>query len=320
MSINHEKHPAYCPICDAKLVASGNPYDVNQLFALWEPIKFRKETIEEHKKQSEYTEQYQCPECKLTVFLPQIIGTSNFYLDLLKHESNYYYSTDKWDFNEALKDVKIGDSLVEIGCGPGNFLEKVKPFVFEAFGIEYNERALKIARDKGLNVIAVNDKDFKKKKGSFDLAYSFHVLEHVQSPIVFLQEMFAWVKPGGKIGISVPNMDGPVKYINPCVSNMPPHHATRWRYETFEALADRFGFHIERVAYEPLAVSNHYYYSHYGVNHWFPNNNLFNRTLRFVTLRVFNVFFRCLSALKLKTVPRFRGLSIYVLLSKQADK
>jgi len=45
------------------------------------------------------------------------------------------------------------------------------------------------------------------------------------------------VKPGGLICISVPDQDGPIRFIEPCIMNMPPHHATRWRRPSFEALA-----------------------------------------------------------------------------------
>jgi len=42
------------------------------------------------------------------------IGTSNFYVDLLRHEDVYAYSQEKWDFGEALKDVKGYRAAIEM--------------------------------------------------------------------------------------------------------------------------------------------------------------------------------------------------------------
>ena len=69
-----------CPICDTALLDSGIAYTLNELFELWKPVKSSPETIEEHTRQSDHTRLYACPDCGLDIFLPQIIGTSKFYL------------------------------------------------------------------------------------------------------------------------------------------------------------------------------------------------------------------------------------------------
>ncbi len=311
-----EKKRELCPICKTELKISDNIYPLNELFKLWAPVQFSKKTIEEHRLQSEYTQMYSCPECKLEIFLPQIIGTSNFYLELQKTSSGSYYVDEKWEFDEALKDVKKSDSIIEIGCGPGNFLSKVKPYVAYACGTEYNEYAITIARSKGLKVFGIPDVNALQKKGQFDAAFSFHVLEHVSDPVRFLLEMISCVKPNGKIGISVPNMDGPVRYMNPCISNMPPHHATRWKLQTFQVLAERLGLTIERVAFEPLSMKNHSYYSVYWVNHALPGNSFIIRLIRGFMRKALYMFFVMLSTLGKHSVACLRGQSIYVCLSK----
>ncbi len=310
-------HNIHCPICDSALISAGPTYGLEQLFKLWEPVKFNTETIEEHRIQSDHTQMYSCPECKLDIFLPQIIGTSSFFMDLLKHESCYFYSREKWDFVEASQDAKKCASIIELGCGPGNFLEKMRPYVAEVYGTEYNPRALKIARDKGLNVFDVDDIDALTMKGRFDGAFSFHVLEHVSDPVFFIQEMLSWVKPNGKIGISVPNMEGPIKYIDPCISNMPPHHATRWQLTTFQKLAERLGLNIERVAFEPLSEGSHSYYSVYWVKKILPSNFFIVKLLRYIIRRSFSLLFAVLSVFNKKEIYFLKGQSIYVLLSRK---
>lgn len=305
-----------CPVCANALIPSGRKYFLEELFDLWKPVEFTSETIAEHKRQSEYTQLYICPACKLEIFLPQIIGSSGFYVDLLRHQNVYAYSHEKWDFVEALKDAIGCSTAIEIGCGPGNFLEQLALIVKNIYGTEYNEHALGVARSKGFEVHGIDDKQEDKLRGKCDIAFSFHVLEHVPDPVQFIQEMFSWVGDVGKIGLSVPDMDGPVKFINPCVSNMPPHHATRWKLKTFEVLAEKYGYKIDRVAYEPLVLKQHSYYSTFWVGEIFPGDTLIMRATRFIVMRFLLVFFKVSTLLGIEYISWLRGQSIYVLLSK----
>lgn len=308
-----------CPICKTTLVSSGRTFFLDELLAMWKPVEFAHVTVEELKTQSNYTQLHICPTCKLGIFLPQIIGTPNFYVELQGETSDAYYVDEKWDFDTALNDAKTAKAVIEIGCGPGVFLDRASHYVNQAIGIEYNVHALKMARKKGLSVFNVED-DLSKLKGQFDIAFSFHVLEHVSDPVAFIQAMLSWVKPNGKIGISVPNMDGPIKYINPCVSNMPPHHATRWTLETFQALADRLGLKIERVEFEPLIVRDYYYYSTYAIDYWFPAKYWPKRLvlrLQHTANYLFGLLFKILNKFNKKEFGLLKGQSIYVLLSKQ---
>jgi SAM-dependent methyltransferase len=265
---------------------------------------------------------YICPKCKLGIYFPQIIGSPGFYIELQKETSDSYYVDEKWDFKEALNDVKAAKKIIEIGCGPGVFLKNTAQYVDQAVGVEYNKLALEIARNKGLSVFNLED-DLADLKGQFDAAFSFHVLEHVSDPVVFIQEMLAWVKPGGKIGISVPNMDGPVKYINPCVSNMPPHHATLWKLKTFQALAAKLDLEIERVAYEPLVARDYYYYSSFWLRQSFLVKLIparFLPLLQETTSKLFNLLFVLLAKFNKEEFGLLNGQSIYVLMSKPENR
>ena len=277
-----------CPICAGTLTCSGRAYSLDELLALWKPATFSNETIDEHKKQSGSTQLYICPGCQFEIFLPQIIGSPNFYVELHNATSGSYYVDDKWDFQEALLDAQLAKSIVEIGCGPGMFLEKAQRTVGQVVGI----------------------------------AFSFHVLEHVSDPVAFVQLMLAWVKPGGKVGISVPNMDGPIKYIDPCVSNMPPHHATRWTLKTFLALSVKLGLKVERFSFEPLAECDHYYYSNYAVKHWLSKirPKRLMHIAQALPAHYIESIFRMLAAVDKRTFRGLKGQSIYVVLSKPESR
>jgi SAM-dependent methyltransferase len=308
-----------CPVCSDQLIQSGGQYSIDELFALWFPIQFSAQTIKDHRRQSPSTALYACNKCRLEIFLPPIIGTPEFYIEGYnlagaQGESAFGYSDDKWDFHEALKDVENDHSVIEMGCGPGNFLLKLRSHVSQVAGAEYNKAAIDQAQTKGLRVLPF-DEPFVSCKAEFDRVFAFHVLEHVEAPLEFLTRLRTLLKPGGKMGISVPNQGGPIAYIHPCIHNMPPHHATRWRLRTFETAAEQLGMRIERFSYEPLLLENHSYYSRYWVQKRFGGPGLWRRSFCWALSRGLQVFFTLLKGCGLTYFRPLRGLSIYVLLA-----
>lgn len=309
-----------CPVCSASLRSSGESYSVDQLFGMWEPTQFSEATIRDHRQQSELTELYSCPRCKLEIFLPQIIATPQFYveaynLDGSQTGSDLSYSETKWDFDVALDDAQGLHSVLEIGCGPGYFLDRVSRVTDDVMGVEYNAKALDTARRKGYSVLdslSVPD----RSKGSFDAAFSFHVLEHVRDPLDFLRNAAAWVKPGGLVGISLPNRAGPIRFIEPCVQDMPPHHATRWQGKTLEFLAERLGWSVHRMEFEPLTDANWYYYGTYLGPYLFPAqtplHSLGRRMCAQVLPMAFRGMFQALHLVGRASTRLLKGQAMYV--------
>jgi len=309
-----------CPVCSATLKSTSEEYSLRELLDLWKPIEFSQNVVAALSEQADFTHLFICPECKLEIFLPQIIGTPEFYSELSRQETLHYYEEDKWEFGEALKDLDRDASVIEMGCGSGSFLKKIKPFVSEVCGIEPNPHAFQVAQGNGLKVFGTAE-DISELKGHFDSAFCFHVLEHVADPTEFLKSISLLVKPGGRIGISVPNQDGPVKFINPCIQNMPPHHATRWHRRTFRFLAEKSGLKIKRMICEPLTSRSHYYYSTYWVNHVLPQGLRslcwVDSSLRRGFPQLFELLFRGLAVLRIRSFPLLKGQGLYVLLSTQ---
>lgn len=306
-----------CPICSETLKHRSKEYSLQELFELWKPIQLSENVASKLSQQADSTQLFACPQCGFEIFLPQIIGTPEFYSELSRHDTLHYYEKDKWEFREALKDLNKKASVIEMGCGSGSFLRKIRPFVSEVWGIESNDHALLAARDAGLNVLKSGG-DISKLKTRFDYAFCFHVLEHVSDPVEFLKGLSLLVKPGGKIGISVPNQDGPVKYIDPCIQNMPPHHATRWRVRTFRFLARKLGSKIEKIVHEPLTCSSHYYYSTYWVDHVVSKKRWKSPWLRSTLHRsvagLFEVLFKGLRPLGVRSLPLLKGQALYILM------
>ena len=310
-----------CSICSVGLERTDETYTIDEIFRLWKPIEFSQKTIEEHHKVAELTTLHRCPQCHLEAFIPQIMGSPNFYVEAYNLEntqgsSAFGYSEDKWDFDQALSDAKGCSNVFEFGCGKGNFLRRAITVAENVAGLEYNDAAIAAARARGFDVFT-SETQPGTIGDSWDAAFAFHVLEHVKNPVSLVESMVEILKPGGLIGISVPNQRGPIKYIKPCVMNMPPHHATRWELSAFQALAKRLDLQILRVAYEPLLLENHSYYSIYWVESFLRGESRVIKMFRCVISIFLRSFFGTMHRLNIRYFSMLKGLSIYVLMQKK---
>lgn len=104
------------------------------------------------------------------------------------------------------KKIGNGCRIFEIGPGYGNFLELAKKDGFEALGLELSLRKADYCKDKlGLDVITDPLEKIIDGIGKFDAICMFHVLEHLQDPVMFLNTLKKILRPNGKIFIEVPN-------------------------------------------------------------------------------------------------------------------
>lgn len=96
-------------------------------------------------------------------------------------------------------------SLLDIGCGVGDFLMQVKRIGWDITGIEPSENAKPIA-EKRLGFRPL-DPSFSSslETGSFDVITLWHVLEHVDDLQTQISEFSRLLKPGGRLVLALPN-------------------------------------------------------------------------------------------------------------------
>jgi SAM-dependent methyltransferase len=198
---------------------------------------------------------YQCDKCSLFQYDKSWIGNGKFYEAL--QEKNWYYLENKSEFLIAYKYINTNDSVCEIGCGNGKFATGIPAYV-KYKGYELNLKALNQARKKGLNVI---DIDFinnsHAEKSSYDICVAFQVLEHVEEPNFLLSAMVETTKRGGLIIISVPSEDSFLKYDFDNITNMPPHHLTRWTDRALINVCENFNIDVIEINHEKLTPSHY---------------------------------------------------------------
>ncbi len=103
--------------------------------------------------------------------------------------------------------VKKGSDVLDIGSGLGFSLLFLNNMGCNAYGIDPDENAKKVAKKFKLNFHLgfIEDKPFNNKK--FDYVIANQVLEHINDPISFLKFCKKRLKPNGEIILSLPNTD-----------------------------------------------------------------------------------------------------------------
>ena len=98
-----------------------------------------------------------------------------------------------------------GRSLLDVGCGSGNFIEFAQNAGWRASGVDPDPNAVAFCRGKGLSVEEGGIERFAKKRELFDRITLNHIIEHVHEPSVVLAACHRLLKRDGSLWISTPN-------------------------------------------------------------------------------------------------------------------
>jgi O-antigen chain-terminating methyltransferase len=97
--------------------------------------------------------------------------------------------------------------VLDIGCGPGLFLELLRERNIPAHGIDYDPIMVDMCRDKGLSASISDARSLISEEPEFDGVHLGHVVEHMDGPTMvnLLEECAQLLRPGGQILIRTPN-------------------------------------------------------------------------------------------------------------------
>ena len=97
--------------------------------------------------------------------------------------------------------------LLEVGCSYGYGLAIARERGWQVAGVELSPTASQYAHEHfGLQVFPGDLLDAPLEDGSFDAAVMWHVLEHTHDPRAQLSRLHALLRPGGVLGVRVPNV------------------------------------------------------------------------------------------------------------------
>jgi len=190
------------------------------------------------------------------------------YLEKAKADKDWLHATynDRYaTFEEHLP--KDRRQILDVGCGPGFFLDAGLRLNWNVLGLEPSPHAAEFARGHGADVIT----DFFEKKTAAsipkqDVVHMSQVLEHVPNPAEIITYAHGVLADDGLICISVPNDFSALQQATYAACNLeeqgkspwwisPTHHLNYFNFDSLSALLNQQGFtEIHRESTFPLEM------------------------------------------------------------------
>jgi SAM-dependent methyltransferase len=138
--------------------------------------------------------------------------------------------------------------LLEVGASYGHWLAAARRRGWDVAGVELDARAAAFARDENGVPVRTGDllSGLAPDAGPFDALVAWHVLEHTRDPAAELDRAFALLRPGGVLGLRVPNGAS----FGARVAGVwwpwaaPPDHLWYFTPSSLRAFAEQRGFEV----------------------------------------------------------------------------
>jgi len=183
------------------------------------------------------------------------------------YPTDYYAYQDKFQrirWKELLKKVlgyvtltkdphfETPGSVLDLGCGSGWFLQRMRASGWVTYGVEINSAAAALGKDsKGLNIFCGTLEEAKYPSEFFDYVRSNHSFEHISNPNDTLKELHRILKPSGKLLVCVPNINSlSYKVFGKFWWYLGvPVHPFNYSRGTLSHLLAKHGFRVERICF-----------------------------------------------------------------------
>jgi len=143
--------------------------------------------------------------------------------------------------------VRQGESLIDIGCGTGEFIVQLRERFNTLVGIDTNSHAIeftarRVGKDRNILLQCGELDSLHFTAEHFDVCLCLDVLEHVKDLSTLLKEIHRILRPGAEMIVTVPNW---YDMIVSGILQIDPFHIntfTPWRWMN---LLKRAGFKIK---------------------------------------------------------------------------
>jgi SAM-dependent methyltransferase len=232
----------------------------------------------------DYYDIFSCLDCKTIFKYPQTSAEElkNLHSSSEYFNHEYFKSRRNSDFTkrsfkrifDLVKTFCQKDSVgvLDIGCDTGTFLESIPDENISKVGIDLSEKAVEVAKSKGMNVICGDflEIEFSQK---YDIIIATDVWEHMHNPFEFLQKLKIVLGDGGVVYLTAPSSSSLICKVGAFCGRLgimkdsilrlyPPFHLFYPSRKAFQETLKKEGFKIlylnnKKFYWEDLEISNY---------------------------------------------------------------
>ncbi|SRR5258706_2426066 len=204
---------------------------------------------------------YGCRNCKFRWLNPQPtdeelseIYSNQYFLDegaaeITEMVNKLKRATAGLYLEQLIKDTstfQLQASLLEIGCGMGDFLLEAQSKGFAVSGLEVTDYLVQLANHRlgfsGVQKGYLESSGFNKE--SFDVVAFFDVIEHVRDPLDFMARVNGLLRKSGKVYIVTPSLDSwSAKLLGKNWMEYKVEHLSYFSKKSITLLLEQTGFH-----------------------------------------------------------------------------
>ncbi|GHT92037.1 hypothetical protein FACS1894140_3490 [Spirochaetia bacterium] len=138
--------------------------------------------------------------------------------------------------------------VLDIGCATGALLADLMKRGWTCAGVEISPSAEYARRERFLDVRGLPLEENHFPDSSFDLVLASHLIEHLNNPAAFVEEVYRILAPGGYFLVTTPNISGfQARLFKSRWRSAIFDHLYLFSVKTLSRLLAEKGFAIERV-------------------------------------------------------------------------
>lgn len=241
------------PVCRNCRWAESQSVDTTSFDDIWDAYeRLFRVTLPDHLRAThtpyDRTALYECRRCLVQFFWPAIPGDASFYEEITSAPA-IPYVRDRWEFFEVINDLHSDMVVLDVGAGPGWFLELARNRGCEVIAVDHNPSAIDELSAKGIRSFS-SLKQVQLGSRVADVVTAFHMVEHVADVISFIADVKQVLRPEGSFYISVPNRARIGREAFEPL-DFPPHHLTRWSVAALRMFGDIHELQLGSIKLEP---------------------------------------------------------------------
>ena len=187
--------------------------------------------------------------------------TNKLQIELDNKRFNYHL-----DVIEQYMDIGTPRRILDVGAGPGTFVEVAKERCWEPTAVEFNSFCVNKIKSLGIECIDEPLENVDLPENSFDCITLWAVFEHLQNPHNMLKIINKLLRPGGILAILVPNINSLAARImhERCATFSGDTHINFFNDQTLTKIQEMNGFKVlesETVFSEVNTIKNYLNYN-----------------------------------------------------------